>query len=364
MVMLVILILGASAMLLNALNSATPQLARARVTADALAQAKEALIGRAVADNNHPGSLPCPDTHAPSNAMEGRADSSCTINTLGRLPWKTLGLPDLRDGSGERLWYTLSPNFADNTSNNISSNSNGTLLVYDNSGTSLLTPPGSEAVAIIFAPGAVTGNQQRNSDVDKTTASNYLDTGPNSRNNSSAVGPFITAEKNTSFNDHLMIIRTSDLIHLVEMRVAKELSKAFTNYKTTNGNYPYPAKFSACTSSSCVADASQCFGKVPFSTMSLFLTSMTWFKDNNWYDVIYYAKSCIGALTIQDTNGAPLSTANAIFLMPYSSTAGLTRSNLSTTNLADYFEDAENKNFDAVYIMPTATSNDTLNILP
>jgi hypothetical protein len=27
---------------------------------------------------------------------------------LGRLPWKTLGLPDLRDGDGERLWYAVS----------------------------------------------------------------------------------------------------------------------------------------------------------------------------------------------------------------------------------------------------------------
>jgi hypothetical protein len=24
---------------------------------------------------------------------------------MGRLPWKTLRLPDLRDGHGERLWY-------------------------------------------------------------------------------------------------------------------------------------------------------------------------------------------------------------------------------------------------------------------
>ncbi len=27
---------------------------------------------------------------------------------LGRLPWKTLGLPDLRDAFGERLWYAVS----------------------------------------------------------------------------------------------------------------------------------------------------------------------------------------------------------------------------------------------------------------
>ena len=66
MVMLVILIVGGSALLLNSLNGTTPRLARDKVTADALAQAKEALIGFAVTYGNtyvgnvH-GYLPCPD---------------------------------------------------------------------------------------------------------------------------------------------------------------------------------------------------------------------------------------------------------------------------------------------------------------
>ena len=61
-----------------------------------------------------PGYLPCPD---PDD--DGWAESTCgslarhlgQAERLGRLPWKTLGLPDLRDGRGERLWYAVSTRY-------------------------------------------------------------------------------------------------------------------------------------------------------------------------------------------------------------------------------------------------------------
>jgi hypothetical protein len=39
------------------------------------------------------------------------AGDSGQAQRLGRLPWKTLGLPDLRDGHGERLWYAVSTKY-------------------------------------------------------------------------------------------------------------------------------------------------------------------------------------------------------------------------------------------------------------
>ena len=80
-------------------------------TASALAQAKDALIGRAATDNNRPGSLPCPDVD-----NDGVADSNFgnCIDYIGRLPWKTLDLPELLDGNGDRLWYALSAKLRDN----------------------------------------------------------------------------------------------------------------------------------------------------------------------------------------------------------------------------------------------------------
>jgi len=88
---------------------------RDRITERALAQAREALIAyaaeRPIDGAVGPGYLPCPDTDD-----DGWAEATCgslsghlgQADRLGRLPWKTLGLPDLRDGSGERLWYAVS----------------------------------------------------------------------------------------------------------------------------------------------------------------------------------------------------------------------------------------------------------------
>src|SRR5689334_15590187 len=88
---------------------------RDRITERALAQAREALIAyaaeRPIDAAVGPGYLPCPDADD-----DGWAESTCgslsghlgQADRLGRLPWKTLGLPDLRDGAGERLWYAVS----------------------------------------------------------------------------------------------------------------------------------------------------------------------------------------------------------------------------------------------------------------
>jgi hypothetical protein len=45
--------------------------------------------------------LPCPD----AAGTEGIAATSCPVNARGWLPWKSLGLPPLRDSSGTCLWY-------------------------------------------------------------------------------------------------------------------------------------------------------------------------------------------------------------------------------------------------------------------
>ncbi len=419
MIMLVILVVGIAAVLINSLTSSKVKTARQETTAAALAQVKDALIGRAIADASSPGSLPCPDTDNSGYAQStvGTPGNNCP-SYIGRLPWKSLGLPDLRDGSGERLWYVLSPSFRDYanlltpaTSNPINSNSKGTLLVYDNSGTTLLTPPGSEAVAIIFAAGDVVASQLRDT-ANQNLPQNYLDAGPNGINNATAGGPFIAADKTSTFNDTLMIIRASDIIPRVEMRVANELSTAFASYlalPANNGKYPYPAKFASCTSASCPGDSitPTCIGKVPATDLTPFMPASlsTYFTPNNWFDVIYYtagtaslpnggggggggggkkgkgkkgggsgssggggSPGCNTFLSVFDSNGNLLTNkASALFLMPDTPLGSITRTSLSSTptsNLSDYFEDAENQNLDNFYIMPTAISNDSLYILP
>ncbi len=132
---------------------------RDKITAAALAQAKEGLIGYAVSNSNRPGVLPCPDTNN-NGTSEGLSGNECP-SYIGRLPWKTLGLPQLRDGSGELLWYAFSRNFRnDSSAQPINTDTKGSLTVYSNTtGTTIA----SQAAAVIFAPGAVLGTQDRSS---------------------------------------------------------------------------------------------------------------------------------------------------------------------------------------------------------
>jgi hypothetical protein len=72
----------------------------------ALALARDALRGQALlqrcADPGRPLEtlLACPE----AGGAEGQAAATCTGTSRGWLPWRSLGLPPLRDGSGTCLW--------------------------------------------------------------------------------------------------------------------------------------------------------------------------------------------------------------------------------------------------------------------
>jgi len=160
--------LAAGLAAVTAVKAAANQISRHReaVTARALAHAHAALRAYAVAvapdtAAKRPGDLPCPDLD-----NDGSAELTCVAaaTRIGRLPWRTLDLPDLRDGDGERLWYALSGRFDRTTANQcpasggancLNSDTPGTLTVRDNSGATLhdgsdLT---SGAIAVVIAPG-------------------------------------------------------------------------------------------------------------------------------------------------------------------------------------------------------------------
>ena len=255
MLMLVILMVGTLSLLVSSLGQAGLQNAKNRKTSEALAQAKEALIAYAVSNRTRPGNLPCPDLKAPG---QGTQDSCSGIaNSIGRLPWKTLGIAELVDADGEPLWYVLSGNFK-SVSSIINSDTQGTSSVYDNSGTTLLS---SDVAAIVFAPGSTIGSQSRSASINELCtststikfqnlcATNYLDTGPNSLNNSAAAGPFIAANKTATFNDRLIYITTENLFATIEKLVSKNIEsgiKAMLNTYASSavwGAYPFAAPF-------------------------------------------------------------------------------------------------------------------------
>jgi hypothetical protein len=122
-IMLAMLVMGGLYLLLQDQGDASNKHQRNRLTAQALQTAKQALLSYAITyrnthENEGYGYLPCPDMHDASQpALAGTATSSC-INfngiSLGLLPYKTLGLPDLRDADGNCLWYAVSAAYRNN----------------------------------------------------------------------------------------------------------------------------------------------------------------------------------------------------------------------------------------------------------
>lgn len=238
LVMILFLVLGGSYALLRGLNKASSQAYRDEQTAKVLAEAKAALIGMSIVENDkspRPGSLPSPDLNnngqvdVPDEvnvcgAQANRGNSSC----IGRLPWKTLGLPDLRDSAGERLWYAMSPNFRDANGVVINSNSSGTLSVDTL----------NNIIAIIFAPGSALDNQSRDGSANENNPANYLEAV-----NSSGGVNFTSQIANDQFNDHLVTITVQDLFPTVERRILGEAKIILSDFFKNNNFYPYPATF-------------------------------------------------------------------------------------------------------------------------
>ncbi|HEY8608077.1 MAG TPA: hypothetical protein VIM12_13260 [Noviherbaspirillum sp.] len=214
--------------------------ARDRITAASLAKAKQALLAWSVARGaagsaDHPGELPCPDNSAPGTPTYGDQATACAAGAIGRLPWRTLGIEELRDASGEPLWYARDAAFAlvvHGAADTVATSRNANLRVYASDGTTLLTAPSREAAAVVFAPGIALGNQGRANAAQQVQAAQYLDSiapplAGASRNNAMAAGPFIqgsigTADGQPVLNDRLAYLTAHELMQAVQSRLDRE----------------------------------------------------------------------------------------------------------------------------------------------
>ena len=334
MVMLVIVIVGAAAILLNSLTGITLRIERDKKTADALALAKQALVGYS-ASSNTPGQLPCPeDTAKIGGLYEGDADNSCSLPAVGRLPWRSLKTGPIRDANGELLWYAISDGFRTPP---INSDSAAKLTIDGAVGS---------AVAIIFSAGAPINGQSRPvpTNLAPPNVTQYLDLSNNDGDNT-----FVTTGPDTTFNDRLLLVTHDDLFRVVEKRVAKELQNTtFAGYLAVNpARYPNPANISSCTIATCPSDTSQCRGWIPsfanFDNPSWILPS--WFVSNGWNHLVYYSASSSRLASAPAgcnliASGVPT---QALFFMTSSQLATQTR---PSNNVQDYLEDLENYNMD------------------
>lgn len=199
------------------------------VTFKTLAIARAALIGRAVADTNHPGSLPCPDTDNDGVAQTtvGQEGGNCP-GYIGRLPWRTLGLSDIRDANGDRLWYALSSDARDYQNLKVNSQLTAGNLQLNGNG---------DLVAVLLSPGVVIAPQLR--DVShENNVGNYLE-GENAIADNVYESRPVT---DPAFNDKVLTLSSAQAFRITERRILQQIAEFLTQYDKFKNEYPFAAE--------------------------------------------------------------------------------------------------------------------------
>ena len=352
--LLIFLILIVAAALTYWVDNLTPgaiESRRQQKTDAALTAAKEALIGYAVSrdlssGSARPGDLPCPDTTNSGNRGASCGNQLGTTGQaarLGRLPWRSLGLPELKDGAGETLWYAVSSNFKENTRiNRLNSDTMrlqsaspfipaaGSITIRDARGNILFDGSnGSGVAAVIMAPGPPLqrqdGTWQDRGGANINNPLHYLD-----NVQPTADVPVIAAEDNANFgdntpngfffgpirnnqgtlvaNDRMIVITFADIAAAMENRVVGEASRCLSDYAAQPENkqhLPWAADMSNSASGNYGDVSGTLFGRLPndfsnttadsgatmlfnWTGVCMFNGSNSWFNDN-WREIVLYA---------------------------------------------------------------------------
>jgi hypothetical protein len=135
---------------------------------EALIEAKEALLAFSVDflrtnSLDAMGRLPCPD--ATSSNSQGAQDTNCGsrgVNAVGYLPYRTLGLSKIEDGSGTCLWYAVSGTYKNDEPYELVNRDTPGYLALENENGFLLHGDSEDdyPVALIISPGENLGGDR------------------------------------------------------------------------------------------------------------------------------------------------------------------------------------------------------------
>jgi hypothetical protein len=405
LMILLIVILIASTVFLRKLDANGINNERAKTTQKALAEAKIALLSFASnrpelagCGNNcpRPGDLPCPDIN-----NNGFADAPCgnaagttgQANRLGRLPWRDLGITDLRDGYGERLWYAVSSRYKNNSRfRPLNSDTTATITLRNSAGNIINNGSATTGLAaVVISPGpafaradAIT--QVRNG-ANQNLAVNYLDIafGEDNQNfvdsgiNGFISGPVRNALGNLVVNDRILAISSADMAEVMEKRVLAEVRNALRFYFNNEGaqSYPAPANFNdvaclgfAAIPLNCSENAAITRGRIPANPITDWNAtsilrgedSNNWFQLNGWREHIYYgvAPACItgtancsgaGFLTLNNALTLPAAGKQLVIIASGSGLPGQVRAIAADrTQVINYLEDENLMPLDDVYV--------------
>lgn len=285
--------LGVLVYLLHALDPERVRLEQDKKTYQALNETKQALIAWSVSHPNYPGIMPFPDRN--NDLPQGYDDKSDCVTVgvagshlIGKLPLLSdvncvvpqVGVSiDGRDATGERLWYSVSINLVRMSDASatpvinpsiINSPTQPWFVVRDRNGTVM----SDRVAAVIIAPGAPTGAQDRSGGIananqyldkivmaDNTPYQNYgyQDPATNPIQEFIIGDDFRTVAKNDPtyknqtiepyyYNDKLVYITIDELMYALEKRVLEQSKDALSKFKATNGFYPFAADLGFYTS--------------------------------------------------------------------------------------------------------------------
>lgn len=328
-------------------NTVALQQAKSALLAWALSHQTTATVPTPITSAGNLIELPCPDNFSPSASDAGASTYNCYSQRLGRLPWRTLGIPPLVDAQGERLWYAVSeeflqygnhdPNLLNQSLPLNADNMNNNFIVYQEDG---ITPLASDVVAVIFAPDASLEGQLRSAESQtckgtggtsrprNRCADNYLEQWKNIKN-FYRLGPFVqVASASTVFNDSLIFITREELVQQAAPVLLQGAALSLSEFYHRYGHYPEPAApnnlacldrdvqtlcigGSGVVSGLCLEDAAaqclvlpitRCTGRLPQLVIEagrpVYLIDHTlpslkhlvaWFNYNNWESQLIYS---------------------------------------------------------------------------
>ncbi len=181
------IIIGFSTLFISAYNNNSIQIQNDSETTESLGKAKEAVLNYVTANyhlyqTGDYGFLPCPDTTATGGYQDGEEHKNCLnshINNIGHLPWRSLGLPPIKDSTGQCLWYVVT---GLDKKQNTTDLGTGLIRIYSHDRATEISDNSNPFVAAIIAPKSAldyqtrTGTNQNIICEQSFDASDYLDT--------------------------------------------------------------------------------------------------------------------------------------------------------------------------------------------
>lgn len=345
LLVLLVLLVGGTSVYLTARDPGSARASQAlQQTAVALDRATVALQFYSIADDDRPGSLPCPDEDGSGETALFSGDE-CPVY-IGRLPWRTI------DAAREvgSLWYVMDRDFRDHGSAQpLNVTLEGSLSLNDESGyAALIIDPGEPLAGQTGRPG--------------DDPSDYLDD-----ENADGDEDFLDCADLDDCNDRVTGIRVDLLFEVVQRRVLAEVEQRLRAFYLEDDRHylPYAAAFSgdlSCDSGTFTGRVATTAGTCELGGGPVNKTlresdfvdaDAEWIIDNEWLEHVVYHVANACAEFQSDCVGSDLELASETGMSVVLGAAGTVLAGQDRVSISrdidDFLDSDENTDGDKIY---------------